>query len=90
MQGRVAGLAAFGAFVDLGAGVMGLVHISELAHARVKRVEDSVAVGDRLSVKILRVDDATGRISLSARQAQENPWDRVAERRAAPSPRFDR
>ena len=48
MQGRVAGIADFGAFVDLGAGVMGLVHVSELAHTRVTRVGDAVKVGDPL------------------------------------------
>ena len=79
MLGRVAGLADFGAFVDLGAGVMGLVHLSELAHSRVAKVSDAVQVGERVRVKILRLDDATGRISLSIRQAEEDPWVRLAQ-----------
>lgn len=80
MQGRVAGIAEFGAFVDLGAGVMGLVHVSELSHTRVVRVSDAVQVGDLLNVKILKFDDTSKRISLSARQAQEDPWAGVAKR----------
>ena len=79
MLGRVAGMADFGAFVDLGAGVMGLVHLSELSHARVARVADAVQVGERVRVKILKLDDTTGRISLSIRQAEEDPWTRLAQ-----------
>ena len=79
MLGRVAGLADFGAFVDLGAGVMGLVHLSELAHSRVAKVSDAVQVGERIRVKILKLDDTTGRISLSIRQAEEDPWVRLAQ-----------
>jgi small subunit ribosomal protein S1 len=79
-QGHVAGLADFGAFVDLGAGVMGLVHVSELSHSRVSRVDAAVKVGDLVQVKLLKVDDASGRISLSLRQAQNDPWRGAAER----------
>ncbi len=82
VQGKVAGVADFGAFVDLGAGVMGLVHISELSHSRVDRVEDAVKVGDLLSVKILKLH-RQGKISLSARQAEADPWSE-AEKAFAP------
>jgi small subunit ribosomal protein S1 len=80
MQGRVSSIAGFGAFVDLGAGVMGLVHLSELSHGRVNRVEEVVEVGEQVQVKILKVDEELSRISLSLRQAQRDPWDEVAER----------
>jgi small subunit ribosomal protein S1 len=80
MQGHVAGVADFGAFVDLGAGVMGLVHVSELSHARVARVADVVKAGDSVAVRVLKLDEERGRISLSMRQAQEDPWDGLAER----------
>ena len=80
MQGHVAGLARFGAFVELGAGVIGLVHVSELSHSRTTRVEDAVSVGDSVLVKILKLDDATGRISLSIRQATEDPWAKLVDR----------
>jgi small subunit ribosomal protein S1 len=77
MQGRVARLADFGAFVDLGAGVTGLVHLTELAHGRVVRAGDIVSLGDRVPVKITKLDEATGKISLSIRQAITDPWESV-------------
>jgi len=80
MQGHVAGTAAFGAFIDLGAGVEGLVHISELSHKRVTRVEEAVSVGDTVQVKVLKVDDKSGRLSLSIRAAQADPWAGIEER----------
>jgi small subunit ribosomal protein S1 len=80
MQGRVAGVADFGAFIDLGAGVLGLVHISELSHQRVTRVADIVAVGDTVHVKVAKIDDEHGRISLSMRKVEEDPWAKVDER----------
>jgi len=80
MQGHVAGVADFGAFVDLGAGVQGLVHISELSHTRVTRVEDAVQPGQTVQVKILKLHDKGGRISLSIRQAQEDPWKEAENR----------
>ncbi len=77
MTGRVARLTEFGAFVDLGAGVTGLVHLTELAHGRVVRASDIVSIGDRVPVKIIKLDDATGKISLSVRQAVTDPWESV-------------
>ncbi|MCP3982564.1 MAG: S1 RNA-binding domain-containing protein [bacterium] len=80
MRGRITGVAAFGAFVDLGAGVKGLVHVSELSHSRAAKAEDIVKVGDDVQVKVLKVDEGRGRISLSMRQATEDPWKGVAEK----------
>ena len=77
MTGRVARLTEFGAFVDLGAGVTGLVHLTELAHGRVVRAADIVSVGDRVPVKITKLDDATGKISLSVKEAVTDPWESV-------------
>jgi small subunit ribosomal protein S1 len=77
MQGRIAGLAEFGAFVDLGAGVSGLVHLSELSHSRITRPGDAVKVGDLVNVKILKLDEKNNRISLSIRQAEEDPWSDI-------------
>jgi small subunit ribosomal protein S1 len=74
MWGRVVSVAEFGAFVDLGAGVTGLVHVSEVGHARISRVSDAVSVGDSVHVKILKLDDERGRISLSIKQTAKDPW----------------
>jgi small subunit ribosomal protein S1 len=79
MQGRIAGLAEFGAFVDLGAGVSGLVHLSELSHSRVSRPGDAVKVGELVNVKILKLDEQSKRISLSIRQAEKDPWSGIEE-----------
>jgi small subunit ribosomal protein S1 len=78
-RGRIVGTAGFGAFVDLGAGVMGLVHVSELSHSRVARVEEAVNVGDNVNVKILKLHESGRKISLSIRQAENDPWATVAE-----------
>jgi small subunit ribosomal protein S1 len=83
MQGRVASIVDFGAFVDLGAGVTGLAHVSELSHRRVERPSDAVSVGDRVQVKVLKLNDETGRISLSLRQAQDDPWVAIGSRFAS-------
>jgi small subunit ribosomal protein S1 len=77
MTGRVSRLTEFGAFVDLGAGVTGLVHLTELAHGRVVRAGDIVSLGDRVPVKITKLDEATGKISLSIKQAITDPWEAV-------------
>ena len=77
--GRVSSLAKFGAFVDLGAGVTGLVHLTELSHGRVNRVDQAVQLGEAVRVKILKLQGERDRISLSIRQASEDPWTSVAE-----------
>ncbi len=80
LDGHVARIADFGAFVDLGAGVTGLVHVTEMAHHRVASPAEVVSVGDRVCVKILKIDEASGKISLSIRQATSDPWVEAADR----------
>ncbi len=79
VDGTVQRLASFGAFVDVG-GVDGLVHISELAHEHVEKVEDAVKEGDEVKVKILSVDPENERISLSIKETLPGPWSSVAEK----------
>src|SRR5882672_9334146 len=79
LTGTVASLADFGAFVDLG-GVQGLVPLSELSHSRASRPADLVRVGDAVTVKVLRVDQEKGRISLSLKALEGDPWGSVAGR----------
>jgi polyribonucleotide nucleotidyltransferase len=71
-DGRVTRLMNFGAFVEILPGKEGLVHISELAHQRVGRVEDVVNVGDPLRVKVTEID-RQGRINLSHRETLPPP-----------------
>jgi polyribonucleotide nucleotidyltransferase len=71
-KGRVTRLMNFGAFVEIFPGKEGLVHISELSHDRVARVEDAVKVGDEIEVKVKEIDNL-GRINLSRRALLPRP-----------------
>ena len=75
-QGIVSGICDFGAFVDLG-GADGLIHISELAWFRVRHPSQVVAVGDKVDVYVLHLDDQGKRIGLSLKRLQPNPWSLV-------------
>lgn len=68
VKGRVVRTAPFGAFVELEAGIDGLVHISQMARQRVEKPEDVVSIGQELDVKVLAVEPAEKRISLSIKQ----------------------
>jgi ribosomal protein S1 len=72
VNGTVTKLADFGAFVDLGSGTEGLIHISELADHRIKSPKDVVKEQQVVTVKVLSVDAATRRIGLSLKQAIGN------------------
>ncbi len=73
VRGIVRRLADFGAFVDIG-GVDGLVHVTDLSWGRVQHPSDVVKVGEEIDVKILNVDPARERISLSYKQTRPRPW----------------
>jgi len=67
--GKVVKTTDFGAFVELWPGCEGLLHISEMAKERVKEVKDVVNVGDEIVVKVIGIDEKTGKIKLSRKQA---------------------
>jgi small subunit ribosomal protein S1 len=71
IPGKVTKTSKFGAFVEIGQGVEGLVHISELDDRRVEKAEEVVTAGQEVNVKILGVDKKTKRISLSIAQAKQ-------------------
>jgi small subunit ribosomal protein S1 len=73
VKGTVRRITEFGAFVDLG-GVDGLLHITDLSWAHVKKVTDVVNVEDEVEVKVLSIDQEKGKISLGLKQKAENPW----------------
>ena len=75
--GRVVSVRDFGAFVDLGAGVQGLLHVSEMAWARVSDTSEVVKAGDEITVKVLRIDEATQQIALGLKQLSADPWTKV-------------
>jgi small subunit ribosomal protein S1 len=74
LPGRVTSVLDFGAFVDLGGGIQGLLHVSEMSWSRAATPGAIVAAGDHITVKVLRVDDGTGKISLGLKQLQDDPW----------------
>ena len=74
LSGRVASVRDFGAFVDLGAGIQGLLHVSEMGWTRVTHPNDVVAAGDHVTVTVLRVDDGAGKIALGMKQLIDDPW----------------
>jgi small subunit ribosomal protein S1 len=77
LTGRVVSVRDFGAFVDLGGGIQGLLHVSEMSWSRVTTPGEVVAAGDQITVKVLRVDEGTGKISLGLKQLQDDPWSTV-------------
>jgi len=79
MTGRVASVREFGAFVDLGGGVQGLLHVSEMGWARVSDTSQVVKPGDEITVKVLRVDADKQKISLGLKQLVADPWSRVGD-----------
>jgi small subunit ribosomal protein S1 len=78
LKGRVVSVREFGAIVDLG-GIQGLLHVSDLGWSRVADAAQTVAAGDEITVKVLRVDEGTQKISLGVKQLSEDPWSMVAE-----------
>lgn len=81
IEGTVSRIVEFGAFVDLG-GVDGLIHISEMSWGRVKKVTDVLKVGDKVTVTVLDVNPEKGKISLSLKDLNADPWNTAAEKYA--------
>lgn len=82
LTGKVVRIAPFGAFVALADGVDGLVHISQISWEHIDKVEDALAIGQEVQVKVLEVDEDRKRISLSIKDLKERP---VVEKPAAPA-----
>jgi small subunit ribosomal protein S1 len=78
LSGRVASVTDFGAFVDVGGGIQGLLHVSDMSWSRAATPGAVVESGDQITVKVLRVDEGTGKISLGLKQLQDDPWSTVA------------
>ncbi len=71
VEGTVKSITNFGAFVDLGEGQTGLVHISEIADGYVKDVSEFLSPDQKVKVKVLNVDTANKKITLSIKKANE-------------------
>jgi small subunit ribosomal protein S1 len=78
ISGQVRSLTSYGAFVDVG-GIDGLLHVSDISRSRVNNPEDVLTVGQKLQVKVLKIDSESRRISLGLKQLQPEPWDSATE-----------
>jgi len=79
MEGTVSRIADFGAFIDLG-GIDGLVHITEISWTRVRKITDVLNVGDAVSAIVKDFHPESGKISLSLKDAKDNPWADILEK----------
>ncbi|HIP73224.1 MAG TPA: S1 RNA-binding domain-containing protein, partial [Anaerolineae bacterium] len=77
-NGRVVSLTNFGAFIDIG-GLQGLVHLSEMSWKRINTASDLLEVGDEVEVVVLTIDKERGRLALSLKRLQPDPWDEIEE-----------
>ena len=86
VEGRITGITNFGVFVDLGGGVSGMVHISEIAKTYVNDIHDFVKVGDIVKMKVLSIGE-DGKIALSIRKAlTDDPAPKREKRPRTPAP----
>jgi small subunit ribosomal protein S1 len=78
LDGTIKNLTEYGAFVDLG-GIDGLLHITDMSWGRVNHPSEVFKVGDKVTVKVLKYNPETERVSLGLKQTQEDPWNHVQE-----------
>jgi general stress protein 13 len=87
VTGKVTGIQPYGAFVAIDENTQGLVHISEVTHGFVKDINEHLKVGDEVTVKVLSIDEAAGKIGLSIRATQEAPEQTEAPKARKPRKR---
>jgi small subunit ribosomal protein S1 len=78
LRGTIKNLTEYGAFVDLG-GIDGLLHITDMSWGRVNHPSEVFNVGDEVTVKVLKYNAETERVSLGLKQTQEDPWNHAEE-----------
>ena len=78
-EGTVRSVKDFGAFVDLG-GVDGLLPIGEMSWSRVQKVEDLVKTGDKVQVKVIKIDPVARKLTLGLKQLTPSPWETVEQK----------
>lgn len=77
VKGKVTRIEAFGAFVEIGPGLEGLVHVSNISRKRVEKVDEVLKVGDSIEAMVLKVEEGGRRIGLGMKQLEPDPWDEV-------------
>jgi small subunit ribosomal protein S1 len=79
IEGTVISVKPYGAFIDLGGGMAGLLHISQISHDRIVNVEKVLAEGDRLKVMVLSQDKERGRVALCTKKLEPTPGDMLRD-----------
>ena len=77
-DGVVSGVSSYGLFVTIGGTVEGLVHISEITYGHVNNIDKLGKIGDKMKVKVIGLEN--GKISLSAKQLKEDPWEALPKK----------
>lgn len=80
VEGTVTSIVDFGFFVDLGGGVEGLVHINDIVWYRVDKIKDMVRVGDKVKLKVIKIDEKENKISLSLKHLTPHPWENIEQK----------
>ena len=74
LDGVVKNITDFGAFIDLGNGIDGLLHITDITWGRINHPSDKLSLGDSIKVKVIDIDEVKNRISLGTKQLTKDPW----------------
>ena len=81
VNGKVVSLTNYGAFVELEAGVEGLIHVSEMSWTRhIKNASEVYSIGDEIKAGVLAIDTDERKISLGVKQLEPDPWDEIEEK----------
>ncbi len=80
LSGKVTRIESFGAFIDLGGGLEGLCHVSNISRRRVEDVNEVLTVGQEVQVQVLEIKDGGKRIGLGMKQLEPDPWDTAPEK----------
>ncbi|MEM1204051.1 MAG: S1 RNA-binding domain-containing protein [Acidobacteriota bacterium] len=80
LEGRVSSITDFGAFVDLGGGIEGLVHVSEISRSRVEHPKEVLSLGQTVKVVVVKIERGGKRISLSMKRLEADPWEGIEEK----------
>jgi len=80
LDGRVSSITDFGAFVSLGGGIEGLIHVSEISRRRVEHAKELLKSGQRVQVQVIKIENSGKRIGLSMKRLEKDPWKGADER----------
>ena len=78
VKGVVRNITDFGAFIDIGGGITGLLHITDMSWGRISNPGEVVSIGDEVEVKVLDFDKTSMKVSLGLKQQTPNPWENIA------------